>query len=377
MVFMLVGSMCFNTHATNISDLEDERDEYEDKKEEVQGIVDQLASQQDNILAAIAELDAIAMEYNNQILELEQEKANLEADILVTQEELEVAKAEEDEQYEAMKLRIQYSYENSDDQYIETIFSNANVVDIVNEAEYAEQIYNYDAKMLEDLIDIRTNVANKETELQADLEAVKVIEKDVTEKKEAVEIVIAGKEAQVESYAAAIDEYEEVMAEYQAAINNLDAEIAAAEAAANAAANAGNGSNGNYYTGSGDWGWPVLGNYYYISSHFGPRDLAGTSYHHGMDIPCPTGTPIVACENGVVILSTYNSSLGYYVTIDHGGGITTTYGHNSVLAVSKGQYVNRGDVIAYAGDTGFSFGAHCHIAFRVNGQYVDPYPYLN
>ena len=357
MAFSVVGAMCLNAQATNISDLQEETDEYESKKEEAQAIVDQLSAEQDNILSAIAELDAQVSEYNSQISELQAQKEILEVDIADNQVALEEAQAQEAEQYEAMKLRIQYSYESGDVGYMDTIFTASSVTDIVNESEYFEQMYNYDAQMLDDLIAIKTTVANKQLELETDLAAVEEIENSVNENKEALEVLIAGKEAQVNNYAASIEDYEDQVEELNAAMAELDDQIAAAEAA-NAAANSGSSGSANIDVDltNGTFQWPVAGNYFYISSYFGPRNLAGTSYHHGLDIPCPTGTPILAGESGTVILATYNSSLGNYVCIDHGGGVTTTYGHNSSLAVSAGQYVNRGDVI--------------------NGSYVDPYPYL-
>ncbi|MCM1273640.1 MAG: peptidoglycan DD-metalloendopeptidase family protein [Clostridium sp.] len=363
--------------ATSISDLQEEKKENESKKEEAEGILSQLEQEQLGIKEAIKELDAKVSEYNTQIVELEAQRTELEGEIETTKKELEDAQADEKKQYEAMKLRIQYAYENGNVDYMDTLFSSSDVADMVNKSEYVDQIYKYDAKMLADLISIRKLIADTQVKLESDLSAVKEIEAEVSESKEALEIVINGKEKQVANYGESIDQYEAMVAEYQKAIEETDAAIAeaerkAAEAAAAAAA-AGNGGT-VYYTG-GALGWPVNG-YYYISSYFGPRDLLGMSFHHGVDIPCPTGTPIVASEAGTVITAGWSYSLGNYVVIDHGGGMTTVYGHNSSFAVSTGMVVSKGQVIAYAGSTGQSTGPHCHIAVRINGNYVDPLPYL-
>ena len=376
MTFFLIGAMSINVYAADVSDLEEEKEEIENKKEEVQSIVDKLTAQQNNILGTIAELDAMVAECNVKISELQVKKDELQKDIDETKVELEDAKALEDKQYEAMKRRIQYSYENGDARYMDTFFTMTDVTDIVNDAEYAEQVYNYDLKMLKDLIAIKKTVANKQAELETDLEAVEEIESDVNENIAALEILKDGKEKQVDSYEKSINEQEELLAEYEADLATIADAIDRAIAEYEAAHRQETGQDVPIYWTGGTFQWPVAGDNFYISSYFGPRDLAGTSFHHGMDIPCDEGTPILACEDGVVILATYNSSLGNYVCIDHGGGVTTTYGHNSAFAVSPGQYVSRGDVIAYAGDTGFSFGSHCHIAVRINGEYVDPYPYL-
>ena len=363
--------------ATSISDLQEEKKENESKKEEAEGILSQLEQEQLGIKEAIKELDDKVSEYNTQIVELEAQRVELESEIETTQKELEDAQEDEKKQYEAMKLRIQYAYENGNVDYMDTLFSSSDVADMVNKSEYVDQIYKYDAKMLADLISIRKLIADTQVKLESDLAAVKEIEAEVSESKEALEIVIDGKEKQVANYGASIDQYEAMVAEYQKAIEETDAAIAEAERkAAEAAAAAAAAGNGNtvYYTG-GAIGWPVNG-YYYISSYFGPRDLLGMSFHHGVDIPCPTGTPIVASESGTVITAGWSYSLGNYVVIDHGGGMTTVYGHNSSFAVSAGTVVSKGQVIAYAGSTGQSTGPHCHIAVRINGNYVDPLPYL-
>ncbi|MDE6026395.1 MAG: peptidoglycan DD-metalloendopeptidase family protein, partial [Lachnospiraceae bacterium] len=331
--------------ASSISDLQQEKKENEDKKEEAEGVLSQLEQEQLGIKEAIKELDSKVAEYNTQIVELEAQRLELEADIEETKKELEAAQKDEKKQYESMKLRIQYAYENGNVDYMDTLFSSSDVADMVNKSEYVDQIYKFDAKMLADLIAIKKLIADAETKLESDLTAVKEIEGEVNESKAALEIVIEGKEKQVANYGASIDQYENMIAEYQAAIEETDAAIAEAERKAAEAAVA-TGNNTVYYTG-GSLGWPVNG-YYYISSYFGPRSLLGMSFHHGVDIPCPSGTPILASESGTVITATWNYSLGNYVVIDHGGGMTTVYGHNSSFAVSAGTVVSKGQVIAYA-----------------------------
>ena len=86
--------------------------------------------------------------------------------------------------------------------------------------------------------------------------------------------------------------------------------------------------------------------------------------------------PIYAAESGTVILAEWYGGYGNAVVIDHGGGVTTLYGHNEELYVSVGQQVRRGETIAGAGSTGWSTGQHCHFEVRVNGDYVDPMGYL-
>lgn len=374
LAFVMVGAVYTPVSASTITELEEQVEEAEGKKAAAQEILDQLQSEQTNILDAIKVLDDQVAEYTAQIEELEAQKEVLEADIETTLADLEVAKENEAAQYEAMKTHIQYAYESGDVSYLDTIFTSSDVADIVNQTEYAEQVLNYDANMLAEMIDIKKTISNTQLELETNLAAVEEIEAEVTENKEAVELMIEGKQVQAANYATSIEDYEEQIAAIQADIDATNATIAAMEAAAEKARQEALQAGQNveiYYTG-GTLQWPVSTGGV-ITSLFGPR--WGT-VHQGLDIGCATGTPIVACEAGVVIGAAYSSSMGNYVLIDHGGGVTTVYMHNSSLCVSYGQTVARGEVIALAGSTGNSTGPHCHLGLRINGSYVDPLPYL-
>jgi murein DD-endopeptidase MepM/ murein hydrolase activator NlpD len=126
--------------------------------------------------------------------------------------------------------------------------------------------------------------------------------------------------------------------------------------------------------GGGRFIWPINGP---LTSGFGYRVGPGiTRFHQGLDIGDPEGTPIRAAGGGTVILAGYNGGYGNYTCIDHGGGVSTCYGHQSAIHVSTGQHVSQGQVIGLVGNTGYSFGAHLHFEVRVNGTPVQPLNYL-
>ena len=119
--------------------------------------------------------------------------------------------------------------------------------------------------------------------------------------------------------------------------------------------------------------WPTTG---VVTSPYGLR-WGGSDFHPGMDIANDMGTPIVATADGVVDYAGWNAGgYGNMVDIDHGNGIMTRYGHASQVVVSAGQYVKRGQLIAYMGSTGFSTGPHVHYEVIINGQRVNPISYL-
>ena len=125
--------------------------------------------------------------------------------------------------------------------------------------------------------------------------------------------------------------------------------------------------------------WPVPG-YYRISSPYGYRTHPITgekgTFHHGIDIPAPEGTPILAVKSGVVIRVAYSAGYGNWVEIDHGSGVTTRYAHNFKNIAKVGDVVTIGDKIAEVGTTGSSTGNHLHFEVRIHNITIDPEPWL-
>ena len=129
-------------------------------------------------------------------------------------------------------------------------------------------------------------------------------------------------------------------------------------------------------TGTLQWPLPVAGT---ITSQFGHRvdPITGeVSSHTGTDIACADGTPILAAADGTVTvangLDSWGGSYGYYIQIDHGGGLETLYAHCSAICVTTGQQVQAGQVIGYVGHTGRATGSHLHFEVRANGNRVNP-----
>ena len=125
--------------------------------------------------------------------------------------------------------------------------------------------------------------------------------------------------------------------------------------------------------------WPLQENVY-ISSSYGYRSDPKTGewkLHGGTDIAAPTGTPILASADGVVIAAQWHDSYGYYVKIQHNETFATLYGHCSALHVSAGQQVKQGQIIADVGQTGYATGPHVHFEVYINGTRVDAMQYFN
>ena len=126
------------------------------------------------------------------------------------------------------------------------------------------------------------------------------------------------------------------------------------------------------------WIEPVSG--YTITSAFGYRKAptkGASTYHQGVDMACPTGTPIYATRSGTVTKAAYQAGgAGYYVSISHGDGFASIYMHMTRYVVSAGQSVTQGQLIGYVGSTGVSTGPHLHFGISYGGTYVNPMAYI-
>jgi murein DD-endopeptidase MepM/ murein hydrolase activator NlpD len=123
-------------------------------------------------------------------------------------------------------------------------------------------------------------------------------------------------------------------------------------------------------------GWPVRGP---ITSGYGEREdpmNKGEEFHSGVDISVEPGTPVRATADGVVSFARWSGGSGNLVVLEHGFGYSTFYAHNSRIAVSVGQHVKRGEIIAYSGTTGYSTGPHSHYEIWKQGKHVNPMPYI-
>ena len=394
----------FSVHAEETKeDVEQQKEEAQQAQEEANANAEKYQKKVDKLTAAVNELDKQATDISTQIVEKKQQAEDLQNEIDETQTKLAEAQVSEDNQYEAMKKRIQYLYEEGDVVYIDALMSSASFEDSLNKSEYVDQLSTYDQKQLNKLVKTKNDIAEYQQTLKDDLADVEKVKADLETKQADLDDVISQKNAEINKYSDDVEMQKALAAEYAKQESELDdklAELARQEqqrleeerkqreaeqqqqdnngGSDNSGSDSDNSgsNNGGSTTGSGQFIWPVSGP---ITDYFGPREspTAGASSNHmGIDIGCSYGVPIAAADAGVVTVAEWGESGGNYVMIDHGNGFVTMYLHNSSLAVSVGDVVSQGQTIAYAGSTGYSTGTHCHFSVFLNGSYVNPLDYL-
>ena len=351
---------------SSLTDVEALKKELEQSKSDLTTYVTEL----DNKLSGIQEK---IQQYNTLI-------ADKEVQIEETTAELNEAIRQQEEQYEAMKKRIQFMYERGDTFYLELLFSAPSFSDMINKADYIEALSEYDQKKLEEYVEIKEMVQLCKEELEAEKEVLDEAKVAVEAEEANISALIGEKEAQIVSVSTDISNKEAAIKEYEDMIAQENAEIAALEKAVaeEKARLAAENAQARTYNG-GMFAMPCPG-FKRISDEYGNRihPILGTQqFHNGVDLAAPSGTPIYAAYDGDVVAATYSGSMGNYIMIDHGSGLYTIYMHCSALYVSKGQTVYKGQNIAAVGSTGRSTGPHLHFSVRLNGSYVSPWNYIS
>lgn len=348
---------------SNLTDVESLKKQLEQSKNDLSAYVTQL----DNQLTGIQEK---IEQYNTLITEKEEQ-------IEVTGRELEEAVRQQEEQYAAMKKRIQFMYERGDTYYLELLLAEGSFADMANRADYIEALSRYDRQKLNEYVETREYVELCKEELETEHEVLNEAREAVKQEEANVNSLLREKEAQIVSVSADISTKEAAIKEYEAMIAQENEEIAALEKAVAEERARLEAENARVYNG-GMFAWPCPG-YKRISDEYGNRihPILGTQkFHNGLDMAAPGGTAILAAYDGDVVAAAYSSSMGNYIMINHGSGLYTIYMHCSALYVSKGQSVSKGQNIAAVGSTGRSTGNHLHFSVRLNGNYVSPWNYL-
>ena len=377
----------------------------EDKKEleaQMKDVQEQTEENEGEIADLVNQKDAIDQEIfllYEQIENINQQIAAYALLIADKQDELDEAQDRLAALSEKNRARIRAMEEDGEVSYWSVLFKANDFSDFLDRLSMVEEIAASDRRRLEEMDAAAAEVAVAKAGLAAEKDELELVKDEM----DAAQVVLDEKRAEADAVLAELVqkgfELEDLYAEMEAQEEEVLNEIAKKEKEYNEAkrrewiqymstyvtqapdpgavgGSSGGSSSGGTVSASG-WLRPCA--YRAVSSPFGNRDAptAGAStYHQGIDLSAPEGTPIYASRTGVVTAATFGKSAGYYVSINHGDGYSSIYMHMTRYVVSKGQAVSAGQMIGYVGSTGVSTGPHLHFGIAYNGSYVNPANYI-
>ena len=387
MVISGLGAVTQNAQANTrarINTLREERTRLNRDIEEAQARIDDIEFSR---LSKLAQKSALDDRMNLTWREIESVEEAIELyELMIIEQELEVRAAQyrENKQLMAYRSRVRSMEENGVISYLEILFDSTSFADLLARWDFISDIMRADERAYRNFINAR-----KETE--AAEEALRLYRAGLIEEKKELELREAELDEQIlkaniliEELMSTLEGEEALHQQKVTESRRINAEIdrlleqqrreeeerrrrLAAQQAANAAAGS---SSGSTITGSGRLMWPASGT---VISEFGMRR---GRMHLGIDIMAPVGTHIFAADSGRVVRVGYNAGgWGFFIMIDHGNGMRTTYGHlNCRGIVSEGQTVSRGQLIGFMGFSGNATASapHLHFEVRVNGVDVNP-----
>lgn len=339
------------------------------KQNELKSKINSAESQKKSTLAQKQALDSEISALQSKIDELSSEISSSNAKIETKQAELIKAQEESEKQYNSYYDRAKMLIQRGSVTYLEILLNAESFSDLLSRISIVKQVAKYDNNRLNELKKIEAQIAAVKKELEDEKNVLVSLKSENDTQMSALKSKQAESQRLIDSLTANISEYEAALEAQEKAEAAAREEIKRLTAAAS--------SQSRTFVG-GVFTWPSVSSV--ITSSYGTRTHPVTGRvktHTGIDIGAAYGTNIYAANSGTVLVSGWNSGgYGNYVVIDHGGGVTTLYGHCSSLLVSSGQTVTKGQVIAKVGSTGMSTGPHLHFEVLINGSHVNPMGYF-
>lgn len=367
-LFFLLGVFPAAGSGSDLDDLRQQQKEVESKIQQQNRLLESKKSEGEELLQQLEELEA-------EIRAKEQEIQRLEAELKVAQErvkraaaELALAEARQQERMDLFCRRLKEIYQKGQVSYLEVLLQSTSFSDFLVRMELLGKIAENDMRLVEEIKAERERIAAQKAALEAERDALAKLKRQADGER----ALLASRQAEKQRLLARVEEEKKRVAQALDELEALSRQIAAKIRAIQEQNRRQLGPRG-----TSDLLWPLPG-YTSISSPFGWRIhplLKTQRFHSGIDIPAPTGTEVLAVEDGLVISTGYLGAYGNHIIIDHGGGFSTMYAHLSAILVAEGQEVKRGQVIGRVGSTGWSTGPHLHFETHLRGEPTNPLQY--
>ena len=347
-------------------------------KGQLDSVQKQMKSQQSNIDSAKKQINNITehlAQLQQETETVQAELTNIQAELTTTEQKIaenEVVLADAEARLDAhskvLHKRLRDIYINGKINYLDVLFGAKDFNDLVTRMDLLKRIASQDAELVSRVRNERALIVEKRNQLEADKAHLVVLKQNAEAKQKRIDENKARQQSLLAKANQDKAEAERAYRELLSKSKEIENMLRNRKPTPNQPA---------VVKGSGDLVWPLSSRR--ITSQYGWRvhPIFGTKrYHSGIDVAANYGDPIWAAAGGTVIHSGWLGGYGKTIIIDHGGGLTTLYAHNSKLTLGVGASVYKGQVVAYAGSTGYSTGPHLHFEVRKFGEPVNPHNYL-
>ena len=410
---LLLGlmAMVFPTYASakSSSVLKSELNELKEQKAEIQAQMNSLEGQLKDNLTEIEDIVAQKNSIDQQVGLLYAQVDNINQQISTyslmiadKQDELDAAQSRLDTLNEQNRARIRAMEAEGSLSYWEVLFKASSFSDLLDRLNMIREIAKEDQRRIQEMNAVAQEIAGAQAELAEEKSGLEVTKVELDDTMAALDFKRAEADAlltellaQGAELDALLDEFEQMEQDVLTEIGQKEQEynqakreewLATSVPETTAKPTQGSNDDDDDKGNSGGGGnvtvgttWIVPCSYVCVSSAYGPRTppkQGASSWHHGVDLAGPQGTPIYASRGGTVTAATYGSASGYYVSINHGDGYSSSYLHMTHYVVKSGQQVSQGQLIGYMGSTGVSTGPHLHFSIYYNGQSKNPANYI-
>lgn len=369
--FSILISAVTIANADTVTKKKDELKETKQNISRIKNKIHEVKELKQNVVEEINRLENKIDKVTNEIETINGDIGKTKGLITTTNKELEEAIKDFDNEKEVYGERLKTLYINGPTGYLDILAASESFSDFISRLELVKKIIEYDKGLLKEMKAKQEKIQYKKMQLENHKQYLVKLQNNSIAKKEELADANAEKKA-----------YYQKLSKDQAALEKaLDDELAESKRLEAEIKRLTQSNNQGSFSGSKTGILKVsdIGHMPPVTSPFGMRYhpvLHKYKLHTGIDFGVKTGTPIYAMSDGEVIISGNLTGYGYTVAIAHGGGITSLYAHCSKLLVSVGQKVEKGQLIAKSGSTGYSTGPHLHFEIRKDGTPINPGPYV-
>lgn len=360
-------------NASTRSEIQQRIKESESKKSNANNTINQKTAEKSTIEAQKKQLDDEIAVLEDKIYGINNKIAANEAEIVTLTGEIADAEVKIAEYSDQFQDRATYMYKYGSTSYLSILLGSSSFADLIHNMQIVKRLTAYDDQVLDEMAEAKQVIVDNKISIEQTKKANEEQRGVLTTEKTNLNAKLSERQTKIAELNSDIEKARRIADQEDAAMAQLKKQLASM--ASQGQISKGSGT----IKGGGTLLWPSASSSN-VTSPYGVRFhpiQKRNKMHTGIDIGAGYGTNVLAAEAGTVKLAGWNGGYGKCIVIDHGNGLSTLYGHNSVLSVSVGATVTKGQAIAQVGSTGNSTGPHLHFEVLVNGSYTDPMSYLN